>query len=261
MIDFYKYQGTGNDFVIVDNRSLTFDAENIELISFLCDRRFGVGGDGLMLLENHPDYDFTMRYFNSDGREASMCGNGGRCIAAFAVEQGIVTTPDNFSFMAVDGLHHASYEKGMVSLKMIDVDRVDIQEQYYFLDTGSPHYVTFISDLDKLDIVSEGKRVRYSETFQPSGTNVNFVQIEDQDTIRVRTYERGVEDETLSCGTGVVASAISAHLNTGGPTSFNIIAKGGQLKVHFQKTNDQSFKDIWLTGPATFVFKGQIEVQ
>ena len=259
MINFYKYQGTGNDFIIIDNRALTLDSSNIKLVSFLCDRHFGIGGDGLMLLENHPEHDFTMRYFNSDGNEASMCGNGGRCIAAFAIEQDIVTTPDNFTFMAVDGLHHASYNNGIVSLKMIDVTEIDIRDEYNFLDTGSPHYVTFTNNINDINIIEEGSVIRYSDTFKPNGTNVNFVQFHDGNNISVRTYERGVEDETFSCGTGVVASAISAHLKKPDLTDFNIKIKGGALRVHFKKEEPLVFKDIWLVGAATFVFKGHIQ--
>lgn len=259
MIDFYKYQGTGNDFIIIDNRELTFDSSNVKLVRFLCDRRYGIGGDGLMLLENHPEHSFTMRYFNSDGNEASMCGNGGRCIAAFAAEQKIITTPDNFTFMAVDGIHHAAYNNGIVSLKMIDVTKVDIQDKYNFLDTGSPHYVTFSENINEINILEKGSAIRYSDTFKPNGTNVNFVQILDGNNISVRTYERGVEDETFSCGTGVVASAISAHLRKPKLTDFNIKIKGGALRVYFTKENPLIFKDIWLVGPATFVFNGQIQ--
>ena len=259
MIEFFKYQGTGNDFIIIDNRQLSFDSSNVKLVSFLCDRRFGIGGDGLMLLENHSKHDFTMRYFNSDGNEASMCGNGGRCIAAFAVEQGIISTPDNFSFMAVDGIHHAAYDNGIVSLKMIDVTTVDIQDNYTFLDTGSPHYVTFTNTINAINIVEEGKAIRYSDTFKPDGTNVNFVQLHEGNNISVRTYERGVEDETFSCGTGVVASAISAHLKKPDLSDFNINIKGGALRVHFTIEEPLIFKDIWLVGAATFVFKGQIQ--
>ena len=258
-IEFFKYQGAGNDFIIIDNRDRQFNGDNISLIKKLCDRRFGIGGDGLMLLENHSDMDFTMRYFNADGREASMCGNGGRCIAAFAVHQGIVETPDNFTFMAVDGEHQASYNDGTVNLKMIDVDTISIQPNHTFLDTGSPHHVEFVDKIEQLDVYKLGKEVRYSEHYAPDGTNVNFVQFKDLNNIKVRTYERGVEDETLACGTGVVASAISAHLKKPEYNQFNIEVLGGNLKVTFDAENRQ-FKNIWLEGPATFVFKGSIEM-
>ncbi|WP_244825534.1 diaminopimelate epimerase [Carboxylicivirga linearis] len=260
MIDFYKYQGTGNDFVIIDNRDNHFDGCNTETVRFLCDRRFGVGGDGLMLLENHAEYDFTMRYFNSDGNEASMCGNGGRCIAAFAVHLNIVPAKETFQFMAVDGLHEAKYDDGIVSLKMIDVKNVDANDDYTFLDTGSPHFVQFHESVENLNINKMGSEVRYSDTFMPGGTNANFVHFINDNTIKVRTYERGVENETLACGTGVVASAISAHLKKKDINEFNVDVLGGKLKVSFEPNADGGFNNIWLVGPATFVFKGTIEV-
>nr|WP_321410171.1 diaminopimelate epimerase [uncultured Carboxylicivirga sp.] len=260
MIEFYKYQGTGNDFVIIDNRDNHFDGSNTEAVRLLCDRRFGIGGDGLMLLENHPEYDFTMRYFNSDGNEASMCGNGGRCIAAFAVHLDIVPSNEVFQFMAVDGLHEAKYDNGIVSLKMIDVNKVDLKDEYTFLDTGSPHFVQFHQSVDQLDIYKMGSEVRYSETFKPGGTNANFVHFINDSTLKVRTYERGVEDETLACGTGVVASAISAHFKKKAISNFDIEVLGGKLNVHFDANSDGSFSNIWLVGPATFVFKGNIEL-
>ncbi len=261
-IDFYKYQGTGNDFVIIDNRNGNFDSQNIQLVSFLCDRRMGIGADGLMLLENNdkPGIDFTMRYFNSDGREASMCGNGGRCIAAFAVHQKAVSNNDKFLFDAVDGLHEASYNNGIVSLKMTNVDSITNGNGYYFLDTGSPHYVAHMNDIDSVNIVNYGSEIRYSDQFKPGGTNVNIVEVLTDSHIKVRTYERGVEDETYSCGTGVVASAISTFVKNNKSKTFDIDVKGGKLKVNFDGDVSNGFTDIWLTGPATFVFKGSIEI-
>jgi len=258
MIKFYKYQGAGNDFVIIDNRDQSFDGSNTAKIAKICDRRFGVGADGLMLLEDHTEHDFTMRYFNNDGQEASMCGNGGRCISAFAVHQNIVKQADNFSFMAVDGVHYAAYNKGIVTLKMIDVDTINQGDNFTFLDTGSPHHVIFVKNVDAVDVYNEGKAIRYSDHY-PNGTNVNFVQFIDNKSIKVRTYERGVEDETLACGTGVVASAISAHLLKPEITDFDIDVPGGKLRVYFTTTN-RLFKDIWLEGPAKFVFDGHIDL-
>ena len=261
-INFYKYQGTGNDFVLIDNRDGNFDSKNVELVSFLCHRRMGIGADGLMLLEKHPDdhVDFTMRYYNSDGNEASMCGNGGRCIAAFAVHIGVVKTPEKFHFEAVDGMHAAKYNNGTVSLKMSDVDHITIKRDHHFLDTGSPHYVTHQNKVDDMDIVSIGREIRYSDAFKPGGTNVNFVEEVASDHIKVRTYERGVEDETYSCGTGVVASAISTFVKNNECKDFNIDVKGGKLRVWFDGDAVSGFKDIWLEGPATFVFEGNVEV-
>jgi len=258
-ITFNKYQGTGNDFIIIDNRDNTFDGSNTQLINYLCDRRFGIGGDGLMLLEDHADLDFTMRYFNSDGKEASMCGNGGRCIAAFAVHQGVVKNTNSFAFMAVDGEHRASYNNGVVTLKMIDVNEINAKEKFTFMDTGSPHHVEFVNNCDKVDVFNEGRNIRNSALYKPHGTNVNFVEFKEGNRIRVRTYERGVEDETLACGTGVVASAISAHLKKNQYSDFNIDVEGGKLRVFFTNMNNQ-FKDVWLEGPATFVFNGKIKI-
>ncbi len=260
-IEFYKYQGTGNDFVIIDNRNGNFDSENINLVSFLCDRRMGIGADGLMLLENHtnPDIDFTMRYYNSDGKEASMCGNGGRCISAFAVHQNAVRNSNEFSFEAVDGMHIAKYNDGIVSLKMSPVKKTETGENFYFMDTGSPHYVSHRQNIDDLDIIEIGRSVRYSDKFKPGGTNVNLVEEISENHIKVRTYERGVEDETYSCGTGVVASAISTFIKNNKNANFKIDVKGGKLQVNFEGNEDSGFDNIWLIGPATFVFKGEIE--
>jgi diaminopimelate epimerase len=258
---FYKYQGAGNDFVIVDNRDLHFDSGNVQLVSFLCDRRFGIGADGLMLLEKDAQTQFRMRYYNSDGREVSMCGNGGRCIAAFAVHQNIVNDPSHFVFNAMDGLHEASYDgKDTVSLKMIDVNGVEAHDKGYFMNTGVPHHVIFVEDIRLVDVYNIGKEIRYSEKYAPAGTNVNFVSIKSDDAIVVRTYERGVENETLACGTGVVASVIASSLKLGKGEQFDVDVEGGTMKVTFKKVSDQKFEDVWLIGPAQFVFKGEIEL-
>ncbi len=258
---FYKYQGTGNDFIIIDNRNGQFDSNNQQVIRFLCDRRFGVGADGLMLLEGHDSYAFTMRYFNSDGKEATMCGNGGRCIAAFAVHTKVVTNPKAFEFIAIDGVHKASYSKNIVSLKMTEVDKIVTNPKYLFLDTGSPHYVTFVDDNSSIDVVKKGSEIRYSKEFEKvGGTNVNFVQQIDDNTIKMRTYERGVENETLSCGTGAVASAISTAIKQGYGEKFNVQIPGGQLQVKFRLDSKMHPHNIWLTGLAEFVFKGEIVI-
>ncbi len=258
-IIFYKYQGTGNDFIIIDNRNGQFDSNNHQVVSFLCDRRFGIGADGLMLLEENDKLAFTMRYFNRDGKEATMCGNGGRCIAAFAVHTGAVKSSEKFEFMAIDGVHEAKYSKEAVSLKMTEVDEIVTKFQYLFLDTGSPHYVTFVEDNSRIDVVKEGSRVRYSKEFEDiGGTNVNFVQQIDESSIKMRTYERGVENETLSCGTGAVASAISTAIKQGFGEKFNVQVPGGELQVEFNMDGKMHPSNIWLTGPAQFVFKGEI---
>lgn len=259
-IKFSKYQGTGNDFIIIDNRDERFDDSNIDLINTLCNRRFGIGADGLMLLENSGETAFRMRYFNSDGKEGSMCGNGGRCIAAFAVHNNLIINPQHFSFDATDGLHEAKFTNGIVSLKMQDVLTIEKLGYDYFLNTGSPHFVRFIENCDKIAVYEEGKAIRWSDYFKPGGTNVNFVSKIDENTIKVRTFERGVEDETLSCGTGVVASSISSYLHFATPTNLNIEVLGGKLQVSFNAHNETHFTDVWLTGPATFVYEGVIEV-
>ncbi len=256
-INFFKYQGAGNDFILIDNRTLWFDDSNDSLIRFLCDRRFGVGADGLMLLQNDPAYDFRMRYFNSDGQEASMCGNGGRCMVAFARKLAIIQ--DQTSFMAVDGPHKATLESdGQVNLKMMDVATIEKISEDYFLDTGSPHYVTFTDSLEALDVVAEGRKIRHNERFRETGTNVNFVQLKNGD-LTVYTYERGVEDETLACGTGITAAALCAAVKTGNQKGiFRVTAKGGELRVSFEKKGE-GFRNIWLKGPAEFVFEGWLD--
>ena len=258
-IPFFKYQGTGNDFIMIDNRAQHWlSRADTELIRQLCDRRFGIGADGLILLQEKEGYDFEMVYFNADGRESSMCGNGGRCIVAFAQRLGQIE--DKAHFLAIDGPHEASIDAaGWVSLKMSDVERVKVQQDYYELDTGSPHYITFVEDVDDIRVVENGQAIRYSETYREEGINVNFVE-KQAGGISVLTYERGVEDETLSCGTGVTAAAIAYYLDQPNENRLQvpITTKGGQLEVRFDANADGSFQDIWLCGPAQFVFQGEI---
>lgn len=253
---FYKYQGTGNDFVMIDNRQQIFDKNNTKHVAFLCDRRFGIGADGLILLENHPEYDFKMVYYNADGNESSMCGNGGRCLVAFARQLGVIT--NKASFEAIDGLHHATIEGDIVQLQMVDVDAIEKNDNHVFLNTGSPHHVQFEDDIQGFDIKTEGARIRYGAPYNEAGTNVNFVKKLTDDTFRVRTYERGVEDETLSCGTGVTAVAIAMHAIgnvKNGPVNLNV--EGGKLKVSFDEFKGV-YTNVWLIGPANFVFEGRI---
>jgi diaminopimelate epimerase len=255
LIHFYKYQGTGNDFVMIDNRTETFSPDTT-LVARLCHRRFGIGADGLILLQNHPDYDFKMVYFNADGKEGSMCGNGGRCTVQFAKDLGVIS--DNATFEAADGKHEAYIKNELIHLKMGDVQQVKHMPAYDFLDTGSPHYVTFVDKLSEIDIVSVGKSIRYDPVFAPGGTNVNFVEHLSDNTLFVRTYERGVEDETYSCGTGVTACAIAASTwQLQSPV--NIKTLGGDLQVAFQCSSPDHFTDIYLIGPAQKVFEGKIE--
>ncbi|MDR6843831.1 diaminopimelate epimerase [Flavobacterium granuli] len=258
-LEFYKYQGAGNDFVMIDNRSGFFPKENTQLIAHLCDRRFGIGGDGLILLENDSDTDFKMVYYNSDGNQSSMCGNGGRCLVAFAKDLNVIT--NETTFIATDGLHHASFEdNGLVSLQMIDVPTIDIKKDHSFLNTGSPHHVQMVEDLEHYNIKEKGAAIRYGELYGAAGSNINFVKKIDNTTFRLRTYERGVEDETLACGTGATAVAIAMNA-TGqtNATAININVEGGKLVVSFDK-DQTGFTNVFLKGPAEFVFKGTIEV-
>ena len=254
---FYKYQGTGNDFVLLDNRKQEYSLTTAQ-IKHICDRHFGVGADGLMLLENQDGYDFKMVYYNSDGNESTMCGNGGRCISAFAKKLGLVST--EAKFMAIDGEHAAYFEDEIVSLKMNDVQSIKVNETYFQLNTGSPHYVHFTEYVDELDVKKEGKLIRYSPMFKEEGINVNFVEKLNEHRIFVRTYERGVEDETLSCGTGVTASAISLIHDKKGSHEINIETLGGKLSVKLENINGQTFENIWLKGKAEFVFEGEINL-
>lgn len=256
-IAFYKYQGTGNDFVIIDNRNGAYSHLTIAQVNRLCDRKFGVGADGLMLLNNHADYDFEMVYYNADGKEGSMCGNGGRCLVKFASHMGI--PGPSYRFIATDGPHDAKIdEDGIVSLKMGDVNGVTTENNHKVLNTGSPHYVRFVTDIKNLDVVAEGKAVRYGEAFNKAGINVNFVEKRADNSIFVRTYERGVEDETLSCGTGVTAAAISLLSNPEGFNAVKVETPGGKLSVEFDAVNENSFHNVWLIGPAEAVYKGEI---
>jgi diaminopimelate epimerase len=255
---FYKYQGAGNDFIIIDNREKIFDGKNAKLIEFLCHRRFGIGADGLITLEKSNVYDFEMHYYNSDGYEAEMCGNGGRCIVAFAKKLGIVE--NNANFLAADGPHEAYIDDGgLVDLKMGDVENVEVHTDGYFLNTGVPHLVHFVDDLKIIDVDIEGRQLRYDARFQPAGANVNFVKHESEKHLTVYTYERGVESETLACGTGITASALSAAYKSGVESgTYMVTAKGGDLEVKLKRNGGQ-FTDIWLKGPAEMVFEGSID--
>jgi diaminopimelate epimerase len=255
---FYKFQGAGNDFIIIDNRDLSFDSSNHKLIEDFCHRRFGIGADGLMLFQMSDQHDFEMKYFNSDGKEASMCGNGGRCMVAFAKMLGLID--QTTTFLAADGVHMATIDSnGLVDLQMIDVKKIDKVADGFFLNTGVPHLVHFVDDLHIVDVELEGRQLRFDPRFQPAGTNVNFVkQVEKH--LTVYTYERGVECETLACGTGITASALSAAYRMGlSEGTFSITAKGGELEVRFKRENG-SFTKVWLKGPAKMVYKGVIAV-
>ena len=258
-ITFYKYEGTGNDFVMIDNRKHIFPKNNLKLIEKLCDRRFGIGADGLLLLENDATTDFRMVYYNSDGNESSMCGNGGRCITAFAKSLNMIG--DKTTFIATDGLHDAAIlDNGLVNLQMKDVSEVKIKNDYVFLNTGSPHHVIMVDDLENQDVKTIGAQIRYSDLYGKAGSNVNFVKQISENHFALRTYERGVEDETLSCGTGATAAAIA--MNAIGKTNSHTVkldVEGGQLEVSFDKV-DNRYINVFLKGPTTFVFNGTIEI-
>lgn len=258
IFSFYKYQGTGNDFILIDNRKHFFP-KNTYLIHKLCDRKFGIGADGLMLLENADNYLFRMVYYNADGNEGSMCGNGGRCIVAFAKKLNIID--NSGTFIAVDGEHHFEVIEDQVKLNMIDVQEIkEIKEKEFELFTGSPHYVVFTHDVSNLDVFNAGREIRYNSNYKVKGINVNFVEIGDT-KISMRTYERGVEDETLSCGTGNVAVALAlASTDNAYNDKIELNSLGGKLKVYFKKQGT-TFSDIWLEGPAEFVFHGEMEIK
>ncbi|MHA8052794.1 diaminopimelate epimerase [Aquirufa sp. OSTEICH-129A] len=252
---FYKYQGTGNDFVIIDDRAGTFQLGQKE-IAHLCHRRFGIGADGLMLLQKAEGYDFRMVYYNSDGTEGSMCGNGGRCLVRFASDLGIVQ--DFTTFIAIDGEHQAHIDPDKISLHMQNVAEIETVSNDYFAQTGSPHLVRFCSAVQSEDVKNTGAQIRYSDTFKSrGGTNVNFVEL-TQKGLFVRTYERGVEDETYSCGTGVTAAALVAHTIHGLSSPVAIQTLGGNLSIEFKGNAQTGFYDVFLIGPAVRVFEGEI---
>lgn len=255
-LEFYKYQGTGNDFVVIDDRNNQYNINNKQKIRSMCDRRKGIGADGLILLRNHQKADFEMLYFNSDGNVGSMCGNGARCLVDFAHFLGIID--DNCTFFVSDNFYEAKWTEENIELKMNDVYEVEVNDDFIYLDTGSPHYVKFVKDLDNYPVYEQGISIRYNERFSQNGTNVNFVEIQGSEC-RVRTYERGVEDETFSCGTGVTAVAIAAHATNkklDNPLLISVL--GGNLKVLFDVV-DGVYKNVWLIGPAKRVFKGSIK--
>jgi len=256
IIKFHKYQGAGNDFILIDNRTNVFDETNTILVKNLCDRRFGIGADGLMLLQYNKNFDFEMKYYNADGNEGSMCGNGGRCIVAFARDLGIID--NKADFLAVDGPHEAKIQNNQVDLGMIDVQDITKDDQAFVLNTGSPHYIKLVEQLDKMDVFNAGREIRNNDTYHIDGINVNFVQ-EEENGYFVRTYERGVEDETLACGTGATAAAIAMaiHTNQYGAIQIPIRVLGGQLYISFYREG-YTFTKVRLIGPADFVFQGEI---
>lgn len=261
IVHFSKYHGTGNDFIMIDGSKQDSSQFNNELIKQLCDRRFGIGGDGLIILEKGKNTALRMRYYNADGKEGTMCGNGGRCFIAFA--RSLDLTGLETQFEGIDGLHVAtSLPNGDIRLKLKDVHSITPMEDGYLLDTGSPHFVKFVDQLDELDVAGLGKVIRHQERFGPGGVNVNFVELgASSDQIFVRTYERGVEAETYSCGTGVTAAAICAsYQDKSAIFTYQIITRGGKLKVSFKVPEKEKFNEIYLIGPASRVYDGSIQL-
>ena len=256
MLKFYKYQGTGNDFVVIDQRETAFiSLGDYKKIKQICDRKFGVGADGLIILQSHPDHDFEMVYFNADGQQSSMCGNGGRCMVAFAHFLGI--RKEHYVFQATDGRHEALMRNSTVELKMNNVENVTQKSDFFLLNTGSPHYVQFLDSIAAVDVEKAGRQIRYSNDFHTEGINVNFVEIISPFKLNMATYERGVEAETLSCGTGATAAAIAYCVDNQlfGEHTIEIETKGGQLTIHLERTL-LGIKNIWLCGDAIQVFEG-----
>ena len=256
-IDFFKYQGTGNDFIMIDDRTESFDLENHEMIARLCHRKFGIGADGLILIRNHKEDDFEMIHYNADGHLTSLCGNGSRCVVMFASQLGIVQS--ECRFMTVEGILEARIDGGLVHLKMPDVMDVESHESHYFLNTGSPHHICFVEDIENHDVFHQGRTIRYGPPYNKEGANVNFVKQITGNRIFVRTYERGVEDETLSCGTGVTAAAIIQGIK-GSTSPIKVKTLGGDLEISFEKDSDKAFKNIYLIGPAIKVFGGSVTI-
>ncbi|MCA6074367.1 diaminopimelate epimerase [Fulvivirga sedimenti] len=255
-IIFEKYQATGNDFILIDNRQKIFPNQ-LDLIPRLCDRKFGIGSDGLILIQEHPECDFEMVFYNPDTSQ-SLCGNGSRCAVKFARELGMIR--DTCRFMAYDGIHEASIdEAGIVKLRMQNVQNVRSLEDGMLVDTGSPHLIRYVQDIEAVDVAGRGREIRYSDPFKKGGVNINFVEVQGDQSIFVRTYERGVENETLSCGTGVTAAAIACGLRSMA-SPVQIKTKGGKLEVAFNENTDQTFTDVYLIGPAQHVFSGKVDL-
>lgn len=255
IFEFYKYQATGNDFIIIDDREELFEIDDSNLIKSLCERKMGVGADGLILLRNHNSYDFEMIYFNSDGNQSTLCGNGARCIVSFANTLDIISSKS--TFLAIDGIHQANIYDKSVSIKFNDIKSIQFDNGNYIVDSGSPHFITFKDNIENLDVEGEGRSIRNMDKFSRDGINVNFVSLGD--SIRIRTYERGVESETLSCGTGAVAASIALfYSGLFEDNEVDLQTNGGLLSVTFDEFNGV-FKNIWLTGEANLVYIGEFE--
>jgi len=251
--EFFKYHGTGNDFIVLDNRSQQFPAENLAAIRQMCDRRFGIGSDGLILIEPDDQSDFYMNFYNPDGSQ-SFCGNGSRCAVHFANAIGLVE--EQCTFRAIDGEHRGEWSEDAIRVSIRPVSDPEKRGDHFLVNTGSPHYIIFVPNVKAVDIVTEARAVRFNDEFREHGVNVNFVQVLDEKNIRIRTYERGVEDETLSCGTGVTAAAITHLVREGTGRKIHVETRGGELLVSATRGADHLFFDVWLSGPAVKTFSG-----
>jgi diaminopimelate epimerase len=256
LLKFYKYQGTGSDFVMIDNREDVFDTQDHALITRLCDRKFGIGADGLILLNLHAEYDFEMVYYNADA-SLSMCGNGTRCAVHLAHHLGIIGK--HTTFLAADGTHEASINDEQIYVKMKEVDGIEEVKNGYFLNTGTRHFVSIVEKLSEVDVFNEGRKVRYAAYFQPEGTNANFIEF-DNNEVSMRIYEKGVENETLSSGTGVTAVALVAAHVKNLPSPVKVNTRGGELQISFEQTGKGQFSNIYMAGPAVMVFEGTVFV-
>lgn len=255
-IRFYKYQGTGNDFIMLDGTEVKHQFSAKEILK-ICHRRFGIGADGLIVLKKHPSLDFEMDYYNADGSQ-SFCGNGSRCAQAFAKQLGWIGKSSRF--LAIDGVHEGRDEGDWFATKMGNVNGLKQIGRDYFVHTGSPHYVCFVEKVEEFNVLKEGRKIRNLNAYKKEGTNVNFVSISDE-KLTVRTYERGVEDETFSCGTGVTAAAIAFLEKTGEKKSqVKIETLGGSLRIDLERIGPQYYQNIWLCGPAEFVFEGSFSI-
>lgn len=251
-IEFFKYEGTGNDFIVIDNRDQIFPTANLDLVRKMCDRKFGIGSDGLLLLQDHDNEDVEYLFYNPDG-SSSFCGNGSRCATHFARELGI--GGDSVKFIGFDGAHEGQFVDNQIKISMADAREVEVNDGYEYVYTGSPHVIVYVNDVEAIDIIPEAHKIRYSDAFADQGVNVNFAELHSS-YISMRTYERGVEDETLSCGTGVTAAALCSARGKSGPQTVNVKTRGGDLVVDCNVNDDGSFSSVWLQGPVSQVYKG-----
>jgi diaminopimelate epimerase len=255
LIRFSKYQGTGNDFIMIDNRAGDIHLTAPQIIQ-MCDRKFGIGADGIILIEETGFSDFYMNFYNPDGSQ-SFCGNGSRCAVRFAQQLGICR--DIGEFKAIDTKHDFESNEQEVTIQMKNVLGIEHQNDHFVIHTGSPHYIEYRTHIDQMDLIAEARTIRYSPRFEEEGVNVNFVEIKNNE-VHMRTYERGVENETLSCGTGVTAVALSYGFLHAGTSEVAVHTKGGALRVSFETVGQGEFEEVKLTGPAQWVFDGTYQL-